>query len=88
LQTFLRTKGLACIVLRTSRFFPEEDDQKRLRQEYRDDNLKANEFLYRRVAIEDVVSATSPCIEKASSIGFGRYIISATTPFTNDDLEI
>lgn len=85
-KLFYRNKGLACIVLRTSRFFPEEDDQKRLRQEYRDDNLKANEFLYRRVAIEDVVSAHLLAIEKASSIGFGRYIISATTPFTNDDL--
>src|SRR5882724_85893 len=82
-KLFYRTKGLTCIVLRTSRFFPEEDDQKRLRQEYRDDNLKANEFLYRRVAIEDVVNAHLLAIEKASSIGFGRYIISATTPFTN-----
>ena len=50
------------------------------------DNLKANEFLYRRVDIEDVVDAHLLAIDKAPQIGFGRYIISATTPFTRDDL--
>jgi nucleoside-diphosphate-sugar epimerase len=45
-----------------------------------------NEFLYRRVDIEDVVSAHLLAIEKAPAIGFARYIISATTPFTEDDL--
>lgn len=36
--------------------------------------------------LEDVVSAHLLAFEKAPSIGFGRYIISATTPFTPDDL--
>jgi nucleoside-diphosphate-sugar epimerase len=45
-----------------------------------------NEFLYRRVDIEDVVSAHLLAIEKAPTIGFARYIISATTPFTQEDL--
>jgi len=79
-------RGLPCIVLRTSRFFPEEDDDKAARETYNDDNLKVNEFLYRRADIEDVVSAHMLAVEKASSIGFGRFIISATTPFTRDDL--
>src|SRR5579862_3531816 len=48
-QLFHRNKGLACIVLRTSRFFPEEDDHKVLRESYADDNLKLNEYLFRRV---------------------------------------
>src|SRR5437867_11809360 len=85
-KLFHRNHGLACLVLRTSRFFPEEDDRKETRQSYDDSNVKANEFLYRRVDIEDVVSAHLLALEKASSIGFGRYIISATTPFTRDDL--
>ena len=85
-ELFHRNHGLACLVLRTSRFFPEEDDRKETRQSYDDSNVKANEFLYRRVDIEDVVSAHLLALEKASSIGFGRYIISATTPFTRDDL--
>ncbi|HEY0608321.1 MAG TPA: NAD(P)-dependent oxidoreductase, partial [Chitinophaga sp.] len=52
-QLFNRNYGLACIVLRTSRFFPEEDDHKGMREAYADENLKANEFLFRRVELED-----------------------------------
>ena len=48
-----------CIVLRTSRFFPEEDDDSLKRDGYDDSNVKANEFLFRRVELEDVVSAHS-----------------------------
>ena len=83
---FHRKRGLNCVVLRTSRFFPEEDDDKAKRQAYEDDNAKANEFLFRRVDLEDVVSAHLLASENASSIGFGRYIISATTPFLTEDL--
>ena len=80
-QLFRRNEGLACVVLRTSRFFPEEDDDPEARRSYSDDNAKANEYLFRRVAIEDVVDAHLIAAERAPSIGFGRYIISATTPF-------
>ena len=85
-ELFHRNYRLPCIVLRTSRFFPEEDDQKGVRQAYADRNIKVNEFLYRRVDIEDVVSAHLLAIEKAPTIGFARYIISATTPFRRADL--
>jgi UDP-glucose 4-epimerase len=73
--------------LRTSRFFPEPDDQKETRDSYEDTNVKVNEFLYRRADIEDIVSAHLLALEKASAIRFGRYIVSATTPFTRDDLQ-
>ncbi|HVO07551.1 MAG TPA: NAD(P)-dependent oxidoreductase [Burkholderiaceae bacterium] len=76
---------LPCIVLRTSRFFPEDDDE-RAAADYHADNLKVSEFLHRRVDIEDVVSAHLLAIERARDIGFARYIISATTPFTPSDL--
>jgi UDP-glucose 4-epimerase len=85
-ELFHRDHGLACLILRTSRFFPEEDDRESVRQNYDDANIKANEFLYRRVELEDVVSAHLLAIQKAASIGFGRYIISATTPFTIEDV--
>jgi len=85
-ELFHRTQGLACLILRTSRFFPEEDDNKQTRLAYDDLNVKANEYLYRRVELEDVVSAHLLALERAPSIGFGRYIISATTPFLPDDL--
>jgi nucleoside-diphosphate-sugar epimerase len=85
-QLYYRNFGLPCIVLRTSRFFPEEDDNMKMRAIYPDANLKANEFLYRRVEIEDVVSAHLVAAQRAHSIGFGTYIISATTPFLPADL--
>ena len=86
-ELFYRNQKLPCIVLRTSRFFPEEDDDRRVQQAYSDANVKVNEFLSRRVDIEDVVSAHMLALEQAAKIGFGRYIVSATTPFTSADLE-
>jgi nucleoside-diphosphate-sugar epimerase len=81
-----RTRGLPCIILRTSRFFPEPDDRKETRDAYEDGNVKANEFLYRRADIDDIVSAHLLALEKAPALGYRRYIVSATTPFTRDDL--
>lgn len=85
-RLYHRNFGLRCLVLRTSRFFPEEDDDREMRGAYSPDNLKANEFLFRRVDIEDAVSAHLAAAERARDIGFGRYIISATTPFRSEDL--
>jgi len=85
-RLFHRKRGLSCVVLRTSRFFPEEDDDKATRQSFDVDNAKANEFLFRHVDLEDVVSAHLLASDNASSIGFGKYIISATTPFLTEDL--
>ncbi len=51
-----------------------------------DPNLKVNELLYRRVHLDDVVNARRLALTHAPALGFGRYIISATTPFTPDDL--
>jgi UDP-glucose 4-epimerase len=81
-----RDHGLPILILRTSRFFPEADDRDEVRAAYDDANLKANELLYRRVDLEDAVSAHKLALDRAPTIGFGRYIISATTPFTRDDL--
>ncbi len=83
---FHRLHGLNTIVLRTSRFFPEEDDSQAIREGYEDANAKANEFLYRRVDIEDVVDVHLLALKKAPEIGFDRFIISATSPFKRDDL--
>lgn len=85
-RLFYRNHKLSCIILRTSRFFPEEDDRKAVRQLYTGANSKANEYLHRRVDVEDVVAAHLLAVEQAKEIGFGKYIISATTPFTESDL--
>ncbi len=81
-----RKRGLPIVVLRTSRFFPEEDDDPNIRRVYSTPNVQATEMLYRRVDLEDAVSATLCALERAPAVGFGRYIISATTPFTSADL--
>jgi UDP-glucose 4-epimerase len=86
-KLFHRNQALPCLILRTSRFFPEEDDVAEKRNAFEDANLKGNEFLYRRVDVADVVSAHLLAIEKAAAIGFGKFIITATTPFERDDLE-
>ncbi|MDQ1366928.1 MAG: hypothetical protein QOE57_2970 [Acidimicrobiaceae bacterium] len=81
-----RDQGLPVVVLRTARFFPESDDRDEVRVAYPDANIKANEYLYRRVDIEDVVSAHLLALVRAPAIGFAKYILSATTPFGPDDL--
>ena len=85
-QLFARSHSLRAIVLRTSRFFPEEDDHRAVREAYTDANIKTNEFLYRRVDIEDVVSAHLLAADHAPSARFAKYIISATTPFSRHDV--
>jgi nucleoside-diphosphate-sugar epimerase len=77
--------ALPAIVLRTSRFFPEEDDSAAIREGYDDLNAKVNELLYRRVDIADAVDAHLCALARAAEIGFGRYIISATSPFARGD---
>ncbi|BAX96639.1 putative DTDP-glucose-4,6-dehydratase-related protein [Mycobacteroides stephanolepidis] len=78
--------GLPIIVLRTSRFFPEQDDNDAVRARYSDENAKANEYLYRRVDLADVVEAHLLAAERAPDIGWAKYVVSATTPFSRADI--
>jgi UDP-glucose 4-epimerase len=86
-ELYHRSFGLPCLVLRTSRFFPEEDDQGAVRLEFGNENLKVNELLHRRVDVEDVVTAHLLAVERARALGFRRYVVSATSPFEREDLE-
>lgn len=85
-ELFHRKSKLPVIILRTSRFFPEDDDNAAVRQQYETPNMQALELLYRRVDIADAVTAHISAIKKAGAIGFGKYIISATTPFMPSQL--
>src|SRR3954451_16132015 len=85
-ELIARDHGLPCVVLRTSRFFPEPDDSEAVRSGYADENAKVNELLYRRIDLADVVSAHLAALERAPALGFARYVVSATTPFTPADL--
>lgn len=85
-RLFHRNEQLPCLVLRTSRFFPERDDDPARMSAFRQDNLQVCELLYRRVDLQDVVSAHLLAIDRAPAIGFEKFIISATTPFVPADL--
>jgi nucleoside-diphosphate-sugar epimerase len=74
--------GLNCVVLRTGRFFPEEDDTHR---DLSGENMKANEFLNRRLTVEDAAEAHVVALDRAPALGFGTFIISAPTPFAPSD---
>jgi len=77
---------LPVIVLRTARFFPEEDDMAHA-IEQSEENTKANEFLFRRLTVEDVAEAHVAALEKAPEIGFDTFIVSADTPFSPTDCD-
>jgi UDP-glucose 4-epimerase len=83
----LHASKLSCLILRTSRFFPEEDDEPNQLNSFKmsDENLKYNEYLHRRVHIHDVVTAHLQADTAAQHIGYGIYIISSTSPFSPSD---
>ncbi|MDT2021799.1 NAD(P)-dependent oxidoreductase [Methylocella sp. CPCC 101449] len=85
-ELFARRHKLPVIVLRTSRFFPEADDDAAMRARFDLDNAQANELLHRRLDIADAVEAHLCAAERAPTMGFARYIVSATSPFGQDDL--
>lgn len=80
-----RASGLPIIVLRTGRYFPEEDDTHR---DLSGPNRKANEFLGRRLTVEDAADAHLAALERAPAISFQRFIIAAPTPFLVRDTEL
>jgi UDP-glucose 4-epimerase len=76
--------GLNCTVLRAGRFFPEEDDTQR---GLSGPNLKANEFLNRRLTVEDAADAHVVALDHAPALGFEIFVLSAPTPFARSEAE-
>ncbi|MEL7468593.1 MAG: NAD(P)-dependent oxidoreductase [Pseudomonadota bacterium] len=77
-------RGLAVVILRTARFFPEDDDTL---ADVSGPNLKANELLNRRATVRDMARAHLTALERVSERGFGLYIVSAPTPFARSDTQ-
>jgi UDP-glucose 4-epimerase len=75
---------LPMLILRTSRFFPEEDDMAHAIVQSAE-NTKVNELLFRRASVEDMAEAHVVALDRAPELGFDTFIISAKTPFTRDD---
>jgi UDP-glucose 4-epimerase len=76
--------GLAILMLRTGRFFPEEDDTHR---HLSGPNIKANEFLNRRLTVEDAADAHVVALGQAPALGFDTFILSAPPPFARHECE-
>ena len=83
-RLFHHLHKLPVLVLRTSRFFPEEDDMAHAIAQS-GDNTKANEFLFRRLTVEDAAEANVVALAKAPEVGFDTFIVSAMTPFSRND---
>jgi UDP-glucose 4-epimerase len=83
-RLFNHLHRLPVVILRTARFFPEEDDMAHAIAQS-GENTKANEFLFRRLSVEDVAEAHVVALAKAPEIGFDTFIVSAMTPFSPKD---
>jgi UDP-glucose 4-epimerase len=83
-RLFHQLHKLPVMILRTSRFFPEEDDMAHAIAQS-GENTKANEFLFRRLSVEDAADAHVAALRKAPEIGFDTFIVSALTPFSKAD---
>jgi nucleoside-diphosphate-sugar epimerase len=74
--------GMAVIILRTGRFFPEDDDTHKVPS---GPNLKANEFLNRRLTVEDAAEAHVVALAKAPALGCETFILSAPPTFAREE---
>ncbi len=79
-----REHGISVAILRTGRFFPEDDDTHAVPS---GPNLKANELLNRRLTVEDAAAAHLAALEAAPQIGCDTFILSAPPPFVREDAE-
>ncbi|WP_395392058.1 NAD(P)-dependent oxidoreductase [Novosphingobium sp. BL-8A] len=75
-----RDSGMAVAILRTGRFFPEDDDTHALPS---GPNLKANELLNRRLTVEDAALAHLAALDRIE--GCEAFVLSAPPPFTRDE---
>jgi UDP-glucose 4-epimerase len=79
---FHEEHGLPVAILRTGRFFPEDDDTHR---HLSGENIKANEFLNRRLTVEDAAEAHLAALDRARDLGCKAFILSAPPPFAEAD---
>lgn len=75
-----REHGMAVAILRTGRFFPEDDDTHAVPS---GPNLKANEFLNRRLTVGDAALAHLAALDRIE--GCETFVLSAPPPFARED---
>lgn len=77
-RLFAAEHGLDIAILRTGRFFPEDDDT---HHALSGENMKANEFLNRRLSAHDAARAHVVALEKIAGMGCETFVLSAPPPF-------
>lgn len=82
-RQFAEERDLSMTVLRTSRFFPEDDDTL---TGIEGANLKSNELLHRRVSVRDAARAHLAALNAPCRLGMRSFIVSAPTPFSQGDV--
>lgn len=81
-RLYSKTHGMAVAILRTGRFFSEDDDTL---EHPSGSNLKANEFLNRRLTVEDGAEAHVAALERIAGLGCETFILSAPPPFDRSE---
>lgn len=77
-----RDHGIGVAILRTGRFFPEDDDTHAIPA---GPNLKANELMHRRLTAADAADAHVAALDAAPTLGCETFILSAPPPFARSD---
>lgn len=81
-RLFAAERSMDIAILRTGRFFPEDDDAHHLLS---GENMKANEFLNRRLSAADAARAHVVALEKIAGLGCETFVLSAPPPFTREE---
>ncbi|UIP07542.1 NAD(P)-dependent oxidoreductase [Erythrobacter sp. SDW2] len=81
-RIFAAEQGMDIAILRTGRFFPEDDDTHHVLS---GENMKANEFLNRRLSAADAARAHVVALETIAGLGCETFVLSAPPPFTRDE---
>lgn len=81
-RLFANEHGMDIAILRTGRFFPEDDDTHHVLS---GENMKANEFLNRRLSAADAARAHVVALERIAGLGCETFVLSAPPPFTREE---
>ena len=82
-RLFAQEHAMDVAILRTGRFFPEDDDTDHALS---GENLKANEFLNRRLSTVDAARAHVIALDRIGGLGCQTFVLSAPPPFAREEV--
>ena len=81
-RLFAAEHAMDIAILRTGRFFPEDDDT---HHDLPGNNLKASEFLNRRLSAADAARAHVVALDKIAGLGCETFVLSAPPVFAREE---